>query len=80
MTPVFLTPKQLAERWNFCQRTIKRMAQRGDIPHTRLGNRFRFLRAEIERYEKQHSASLHAVQRRQAVTAGQVEVDFGGLD
>ncbi|AYR03153.1 helix-turn-helix DNA binding protein [Gordonia phage Octobien14] len=51
-TTQFLTADQVAERWQITPRTIREMAQAGEIPAARFGRRWRFPLEQLEKYEK----------------------------
>ena len=48
----FLTADELAARWMISARTIREMAQAGEIPATKLGRFWRFPLDRIERFER----------------------------
>jgi cellulose biosynthesis protein BcsQ len=50
-TPLFLTEKQLAARWQITPKTIQRMVRRGELPVIVVSRSPRFPVADIERYE-----------------------------
>ena len=54
-----LTLKELAEMMGADARRLERMAQRGEIPCQKVGGQFRFNRAEITQWLKQHMGSFH---------------------
>ncbi len=45
-----LTKREVARWLKVAPQTVVRMARRGDLPGRRVGNRWRFLKAEIERW------------------------------
>ncbi len=52
MTEKFLTVQQLAERWGFNERKIYNMANKKEIPATKIGKSWRFPLTLIEEYER----------------------------
>lgn len=48
-----LTVKQMAERWNVCERTIERWMSQGWVPYTKIGRNVRFEPLEAD-------AALHS--------------------
>jgi excisionase family DNA binding protein len=51
--PPFFTPKQLAERWNLCELTLRRWHREGRIRRLNLGRSVRFSREEVLRVERE---------------------------
>lgn len=50
-----LTPKLLARRWHMSHRTLERWRASGvGPPAVRLGNRYLYRVADVERYEQEH--------------------------
>lgn len=45
--PAVLTPKQVGDLLGICPRTVQKMAQRGELPGVKVGNKWRFSRAKI---------------------------------
>lgn len=50
--PVFITQRDLAERWRCSGETIKRRRKRGAIPTYRFGRTVRFALADVMAYEQ----------------------------
>jgi hypothetical protein len=49
---VFISRKQLAERWGFTTATLKRREKDGSIPFIKLGREVRYKLKDIERIEE----------------------------
>ncbi len=56
--PVFYTCSELAERLRIGERTIYLMIARGEIRATRIGNRHRIPREELDRLASTSSAEV----------------------
>jgi hypothetical protein len=60
-SPIFLTPKALAERWNIKESTLANWRWNGHTPtYLKLGNRVLYKIEDIERFElskQRHSTS-----------------------
>jgi PTS system nitrogen regulatory IIA component len=54
-----LTLKELAKMIGADSRRLERMAERGNIPCQKVGGEFRFNRAEITQWLKQHMGTFH---------------------
>ncbi len=52
----FLTPKDLAERWNIRPQTLAlwRCARTVDLPYTRIGTRINYRIDDVERFESEN--------------------------
>jgi excisionase family DNA binding protein len=48
---LFLTPRQLHERWNFHPESIRRIIREGRLPAIRIGKRLRIALADVEAFE-----------------------------
>ncbi len=59
---MYLTAKELAERWKCSVKKIYAMRDKGQLPYTDLGGTIRFLREDIEKYEKQNTVRLEELQ------------------
>jgi hypothetical protein len=52
MTPLFLTPIELAARWRISPRTLERWRWAGEgLPFTKIGGRVLYSLADVEAYE-----------------------------
>ena len=56
-TPIFITSKQLAERWNISPRTIERRVWQGEmyIPYIKIANQVRFKMDDVLDFEKKNT-------------------------
>ena len=50
------TVKQIALRWNTCERTVRRRIKPGELPAFQIGNRYRVFEADLEAYEARNRA------------------------
>ena len=50
--PLFISRKQLAERWGFDTGTLKRREKDGSIPFIKLGRQVRYKLKDIKRIEE----------------------------
>lgn len=51
ITPHFLTPKQLASRWQCSLMKLRRMRARGELPVSYIGRSARYAMADVQRVE-----------------------------
>ena len=54
----FLTPQQLARRWGYCDKTIRRWIKAGELRAMRVQRQFRIPIEEVERVERTDLGSL----------------------
>ena len=54
MTPELMTAEEVAETLRMHVKTIRKMAERGELPSTRVGRNIRFLREDINNIIYQH--------------------------
>jgi excisionase family DNA binding protein len=57
----YLTPKDLAERWQISERQITKMARKGILPGVRIGKLWRFRPEEIGAWERNQSVDTEEV-------------------
>ncbi|GAA2068494.1 hypothetical protein GCM10009722_34730 [Williamsia deligens] len=48
----FLTAEQVAQRWQMAARTVREMAQAGEVPAARFGRLWRFPLDRLEKFER----------------------------
>lgn len=48
----FYTVKQIAERWQCSEKTVRRLIERGELIAHRLGGRHRISEADLTAYER----------------------------
>lgn len=71
----FLTARQVGERWGCSPKTVKRLAERGELAAMKLGADWRIGTAAVEAYEQRHTTSAESVQA--APTAGVQKQEVG---
>jgi excisionase family DNA binding protein len=49
--PTFLTPREVADRWQMGRSTIYEIIARGELPFYRLGKSIRIALEDVEEYE-----------------------------
>ncbi len=55
MTKLFLSPKDLAERWRVSVAMLYKLARNGELPAMRIGKTVRFKAADVDAYERSQS-------------------------
>ena len=50
--PVFLTIRQVAERWQVDEKTVRRLVGRGELTHHRIGQQIRIAMPDLVTYER----------------------------
>ncbi len=63
MDKAVLTARQVAALLQMDQRTIYKLAKRGELPSFKVTNRWRFLRADIERWVEKKKGEILARKR-----------------
>lgn len=53
-SPVYLSARQLADRWQFHQESVRRMLRAGKLPVVKLGKSVRVALADVLAYEQQN--------------------------
>ena len=52
--PLYLSPRDLSQRWSFHPESIRRMLREGRLPVTKMGKRVRVALADVLAYEEQN--------------------------
>lgn len=65
---LFMSPREVADRWGCSARQVQRLCQAGDLRAMQLGFRkWRIAVTEVERYEQRNTTSAETVQPAPAV-------------
>lgn len=60
---LFLTPREVAERWHCTARHVRRLCASGDLPGMRIGlDAWRIAKSAVEAYEAGHTTSAEPAQ------------------
>jgi excisionase family DNA binding protein len=51
---IYLSPRELSQRWSFHPESIRRMLREGRLPVTKMGKRLRIAIADVLIYEGQN--------------------------
>ncbi|WP_280420063.1 helix-turn-helix domain-containing protein [Nocardia carnea] len=54
MSETWLTPEQLAEKWQISVREVQRMCARGRLAHMRIGRRIRISEQTVTDFQRAH--------------------------